>query len=345
MQKILDHHLLDTMKWKLNLAACLILLLFSPATPQAVIKILQFEKSTGIIDKGENDGLRVGDVFEVNRYVDDFVYWIGRVEIIVLKPKAAGVKVVEQAVNAKIQPGDVLELRQPEEARRLEQPLAPAANNKAQDSLPVVTFQPVEQRQAPPALLRARPVLFGLASGLSQPLKNSSQALGMNFAIHVRTSDGKTQVIDMAHAYTTSLGLQAYCTLPVSKRLSVNLNYDYMPLNVKSAVEANLLNYGMRATASLMKISAAAEARVYHRWHLGLGTGLFLPQVTVNGGRQSITVSERRLGFAANTAYLLPLGPAAWVKSSLAYNIFLDNGPAIHYLTLQSGLSIGIGKP
>src|SRR5574342_264883 len=99
------------MKGKLNLAACLILMMFSPATPQAVVKIVQFEKSTGIIDKGENDGLRVGDVFEVNRYVDDFVYWIGRVEIIVLKPKAAGVKVVEQAVNAKIQPGDVLELR------------------------------------------------------------------------------------------------------------------------------------------------------------------------------------------------------------------------------------------
>lgn len=345
MRKILDCHLSKTMKGKLILAACLMLMMFSPATPQTVVKILQFEKNSGIIDKGENDGLRVGDVLEVNRYVDDFVYWIGRVEIIVLKPKVAGVKVVELSVNAKIQPGDVLELRQSDAAPRPEQPLAPTPNAKVQAPPPAEKIPPVELGQAPPALLRARPVRFGLASGLSQPLKNSSQALGMNFSIQVRTSDGRTQVVDMTHAYTTSLGLQAFCTLPVTNRMSVDLNCDYMPLNVKSTVEANLLKYGMKATASLMKISVAAEACVYRRWHLGMGTGLFLPQVTVNGGRQSITVSERRLGFATSAAYLLPLGPAAWVKSSLAYNIFLDNGPAIHYMTLQSGLSIGIGKP
>jgi hypothetical protein len=93
-----------------------------------------------------------------------------------------------------------------------------------------------------------------------------------------------------------------------------------------------------------MKISAALNSQIYRQFYFGLGTGLFLPQVTLQGGRQSITVSDRHLGFAANAAHFLALGSKAWLKSILEYNIFLDNGPAIHYLTLQTGLSIGIGK-
>jgi hypothetical protein len=148
----------------------------------------------------------------------------------------------------------------------------------------------------------------------------------------------------MTHAYTTSLGLQVYCTIPLSDRWAANLNYDYLPLNVKSAMEADLLSYGMKASASVMKVSVALESRIARRIRLGLGAGLFLPQVTIKGGRQSITVSERHFGFAASAAHFVPLGPAAWLRSIVEYNIFLDKGPAIHYVTLQTGLSIGIGK-
>jgi hypothetical protein len=122
------------------------------------------------------------------------------------------------------------------------------------------------------------------------------------------------------------------------------LNYDYIPLNVKSSVESKLLTYGMKASASLMKISAALDRRIYQRFHVGLGAGLFLPQVKVNDSRQSITLADRHLGFAASAAYWLPLGPTVWLRSLLEYDIFLNNGPAIHYLTLQTGLSVGLRK-
>src|SRR5574341_1777724 len=88
--------------WILALACCV----FSPAAAQSVIKILHFDKTTGIIDCGENVGLHIGDVFDVNRYAGDFVYWIGRVEVVLVKPKVAGVKMVAQAENATIQQGD-----------------------------------------------------------------------------------------------------------------------------------------------------------------------------------------------------------------------------------------------
>jgi len=327
----------------LSSAALSTLLLFSAADAQWVIKVLQFDKNTGIIDKGEDAGLRVGDVFEVNRYTGDFVYWIGRVEVVVVKPKVAGVKMLAQAENAAIQQGDMLELRQRDKAGP-EKKNQGASSGKKNDSSQPGKIEPAALNDAANSSLRAKKVFFGLTSGLSQPLKNSSQSLGLNFSLLVRTSDNKTRVIDMTHAYTTSLGLQAYCTIPLSNRLSANLNYDYLPLNVKSAMEADLLSYGMKASASVMKVSAALESRIDRRIRLGLGAGLFLPQVTINGGRQSITVSERHFGFAASAAHLVPLGSAAWLRSIFEYNIFLDKGPAIHYVTLQTGLSIGIGK-
>jgi len=328
------------MNWMLQLAVLSSLTILSSATAQSVIKIFQFEKNTGIIDKGEDAGLHVGDVFDVNRYAGDFVYWIGRVEVIVVKPKAAGIKMLAQAENAKIQPGDMLELRKREAEPALEKKNKTASNGKKNDSPQQGKIEPVELNDAATFSLRAKKVIFGLTSGFSQPFKNSSQSLGMNFFLP--TTSGK--VVDMTHAYTTSVGLKAFCTLPLSNRLSVNLNYDYIPLNVKSAVEANLLNYGAKASASLMKISAALDSRLYRRFHVGLGAGLFLPQVTVRDSRKSLTISDRHLGFAASAAHLLPLGPAAWLKSILEYDIFLASGPAIHYLTLQTGLSIGFGK-
>jgi hypothetical protein len=326
-----------------RLAALLTLTMFASANAQTVIKVLQFDTNSGIIDKGEDAGLKTGDVFDVNRYAGDFVYWIGRVEVVVVKSKVAGIRTLVQAENARIQPGDVLESRQRDVAG-LQKKNQAASSSKKNDSSKQGKTQPAALNDAASTSFSARKVFFGLTSGLSQPLKNSSQSLGLNFSLLVRASDNKTRVIDMTHAYATSLGLRAYCTIPLSDRLSANLNYDYLPLNVKSAVEADLLSYGMKASASVMKVSAALERRIDRRIHLGFSAGLFLPQVTIKGGRQSITVSERHFGFAASAVHLVPLGPAAWLRSIFEYNIFLDKGPAIDYVTLQTGLSIGIGK-
>jgi hypothetical protein len=327
------------MKWMFKLAALFMLLIIPSAPAQSVIKVLQFDKNTGVIDKGEDAGLRIGDVFDVNRYSGDFVYWIGRVEVVVVKPKAAGVKMTAQADNATIQQGDLLELRKA--GATPEKSTAPAPNNKKATTDKIAA---IELNDAATMSFRTQKVIFGLTSGLALPLKNSSQALGLSFVLRATTSDNRTRTVDMRQAYTTSVGLQAFCTIPLSNRMSVNLNFDYVPLNVKSSVEANLLAYGLKASASVMKLSAVLDNRIYRQFHGGIGAGLFLPQVTVKGGRQSITVAERRLGFATNLSHYLPLGPRAWLKSSAEYDIFLDDGPAIHYLTLQTGLSLGIGK-
>ena len=326
-----------------KLAALTILLLSAALPAQSVIKVLQFEKNTGIIDKGEDAGLHLGDVFDVNRYSGDFVYWIGRVEVVVVKPKVAGVKVLTQSESATIQSGDVLELR-PRESTVVPEKKLPLPASVKKTELFANKIEPVELNDAATLSFRTKKVIFGLTTGLTQPIKSSSQSLGLNFWIQFKTSDDKTRSVDMTQAYTTSVGLQAYCTLPLSNRLSVNLNYDYLPLNVKSSVEANLLKYGKKASASLMKLSAAIDSRVYRQFHVGVGVGLLMPQVTVKDSRQSITAAERRLGVATNVAHFLPLGPIAWLKSSVEYDIFLDDGPAIHYLTLQTGLSLGIGK-
>lgn len=326
-----------------QLAALTILLLPAVLPAQSVIKVLQFEKNTGIIDKGEDAGLHLGDVFDVNRYSGDFVYWIGRVEVVVVKPKVAGVKMLTQSESATIQPGDVLELR-PRETPLVPEKKLPLPASVKKTELLANKIEPVELNDAATLSFRTKKVIFGLTTGLAQPIKSSSQSLGLNFWVQFKTSDDRTRSVDMTQAYTTSVGLQAYCTLPLSNRLSVNLNYDYLPLNVKSNVEANLLKYGKKASASLMKLSAAIDSRVYRQFHVGLGVGLLMPQVTVKDSRQSITAAERRLGVATNVAHFLPLGPIVWLKSSVEYDIFLDDGPAIHYLTLQTGLSLGIGK-
>lgn len=326
-----------------KLAALTILLLSAALPAQSVIKVLQFEKNTGIIDKGEDAGLHLGDVFDVNRYSGDFVYWIGRVEVVVVKPKVAGVKMLTQSESATIQPGDVLELR-PRETTLVPEKKLPLPANVKRTEMSANKIEPAELHDAATLSFRTQKVIFGLTTGLAQPLKSSSQSLGLSFWVQFKTSDNKTRSVDMTHAYTTSVGLQAFCTLPLSNRLSVNLNYDYLPLNVKSSVEANLLKYGKKASASLIKLSAAIDSRVYRQFHVGLGTGLLMPQVTVKDSRQSLTAAERRWGVATNVAHFLPLGPAVWLKSSIEYDIFLDDGPAIHYLTLQTGLSLGIGK-
>ena len=331
------------MHWIFKPAAFLLLMMIASAPAQPVIKILQFDKNTGVVDKGEEAGVRLSDVFDVNRYSGDFVYWIGRVEVVVVKPKVAGIKLLTQAENVVIQPGDVLELRQRETAATPEKKKVTQPGGKKTEP-PANNIETVELIDAATLSFRTKKVIFGLTSGLAQPIKSSSQSLGLNFWLQFNTSDNKTRAIDMTQAYTTSVGLQAYCLLPLSNRLSVNLNYDYLPLNVKSRVETALLKYGKKASASLMKLSAALDSRVYRQFHVGLGAGLIMPQVTVKDSRQTITAAERRFGTAVNVAHFLSLGPAAWLKSSVEYDIFLDDGPAIHYLTLQTGLSLGIGK-
>jgi hypothetical protein len=325
--------------------------MFSSAPAQSVIKILQFDNNTGVIDRGEEDGIRVGDVFEVNRYAGDFVYWVGRVEVILIKPKMAGVKMIAQAGNARIQKGDMLELRKGEY-----DPLSDKMNqsSKNNENAGPTNLRPQGKNETAgrevvaPSSRRADPLNFGLATGLSQPLKSASQSFGLNWSINIIDSDDKkfVQVIDMARAYTTSVGLQAFCTLPVSHRFSVDLSYAYIPLNVKGAVESKLLKYGLKASASLMKVNASLYYRLNRRLLLGVGTGFFLPQVTVRDGHdEPLTFTGRQFGFTVNTAYLIPLGPRVWLKSDLMYNIFFDDAPPIQYLTLQVGPSIAIRKP
>ncbi len=327
--------------WILALACCV----FSPAAAQSVIKILHFDKTTGIIDCGENVGLHIGDVFDVNRYAGDFVYWIGRVEVVLVKPKMAGVKTLFMADNAVIQQGDVLELRKREFAPVLEKTTRPVKMLRRNSPQPG-KLAAAENDVAAGAWRRSNPVLFGVGGGILQPFLSSSQSLGLRLSLPVvEASHRIVRVIDMSHAYATSLAWQAFCNLPLARRLALNLDYAYVPLNVKSGVEGDLLGIGRQASASLMKIGATVNYRFSQRLQLGLGAGLFLPQVTIKDTRQSEVTAERRWGGTLEGAYYFPLASAIWLKSVLGYSIFGDDGPAIQYLTLQTGLGFAIGNP
>lgn len=315
--------------------------LFSPAAAQSVIKILHFDKTTGIINCGENAGLHAGDVFDVNRYAGDFVYWVGRVEVVLVKPKMAGVKTLALADNAVIQQGDVLELRKREYDPVLEKNKPPAKKLRRNSPQPAT----VENGLANGGWRRP-PVIFGVGSGILQPFLSSSQSLGLNLSLQLVDANNQiVREIDMSRAYATSIAWQAFCNLPVTPRLALNVEYAYVPLNVKSGVEANLLGIGRQASASLMKIGATVNYRFSQRIQAGLGAGLFLPQVTIKGSRQSSAFADRRWGATLEGAYYFPLASAIWLKSGLSYNIFNDDGPAIQYLTLQTGLGFAIGKP
>ncbi len=329
---------------RLLLAAALASGVFTPAATQTAIKILQFDKATGIIDCGVDAGLRVGDVFEVNRYTGDFVYWIGRVEVVVVKPKMAGVKTLALADNATIQPGDVLELRKRNSDPPLEKPREAA---KTAGSTRPGKIEAAERGAATPSWGRRNPIMCGFSSGVLQPIFDVSQSLGLNLSVQI-VDPGNNQVvrrIDMAHAYTASYTLQAYGSLPIAERFALNLDYAFAWLNVRSGVESSLLNVGVKASGSLMKIGAALNWHLSRRLQMDAGMGLFLPQLTVQGSSRPITVSERQWGVTTNASYLIPLGAAIWLKSVLGYNIFRDDGTFIHYLTFQIGPSFAIGKP
>jgi hypothetical protein len=332
------------MMLRLLLAVALASGIFAPAATQAVIKILQFDKATGIIDCGVDAGLRVGDVFEVNRYAGDFVYWIGRVEVVVVKPKMAGVKTLALAENAAIQPGDVLELRKRNSDPPLDK-LREAA--KTSGSTRQGKIETIERGAATPSWDRGNPIMFGFSSGVLQPIFDVSQSLGLDLTVQIVDPSNNQVVrqIDMSHAYTASYALQAYGSLPLAERFALNLDYAFAWLNVRSGVESSLLSVGVKASGSLMKIGAAFSWRLRSRLQMDAGVGLFLPQLTVKGGRQTLTVSERQWGVATNASYLIPLGAAVWLKPVLGYNIFRDDGTFIHYLTFQIGPSFAIKKP
>jgi hypothetical protein len=332
------------MRLRLLLAVSLASGVFAPAAAQTVIKILQFDKATGIIDCGENAGLRVGDICEVNRYAGDFVYWIGRVEVVVVKPKMAGVKTLALADNAMIQPGDVLELR-----KRNSDPLVekPRAAVKTAGSTRSGTIETTERGAATPAWGRGNPIIVGFSSGVLQPIFDVSQSLGLNLSVQIVNS-GNNQVvrqIDMSHAYAASYALQAYGSLPLADRFALNFDYAFAWLNVRRGVESSLLNVGVKASGSLMKIGAALNWRLSRRVQMDAGVGLFLPQLAIKGNRQAITVSERQWGLATNVSYLIPLSAVVWLKPVLGYNIFRDDGAFIHYLNFQIGPSFAIRKP
>ncbi|MGH7451732.1 MAG: hypothetical protein ACRENG_10330 [bacterium] len=317
--------------------------ILAPSAAQPVIKILQFDKATGIIDCGVDAGLRVGDVFEVNRYASDFVYWIGRVEVVVVKPKMAGVKTLALADNAAIQPGDVLELRKRNSDPLLEKQRQAA---KAAGSTRQSKIETAERGAVTPSWGRANPIMVGFSSGILQPIFDVSQSLGLNLAVQI-VDPITTQVvrqIDMSHAYAASYALQAYGSLPFTERFALNLDYAFAWLNVRSSVESSMLNVGVKASGSLMKISAALNWHLRRRLQMDAGVGLFLPQLTIRGSGRTITVSERRWGMTTSASYFIPLGAAVWLKPVLGYNIFRDDGAFIHYLTFQIGPSFAIGK-
>jgi hypothetical protein len=315
------------------------------AGAQAVIKILEFDKNTGIIDRGQQDGINLGDVFEVNRYAGDFVNWVGRVEVIAVKQKVAGVKVVERAANATFLKGDVLEIRKREYDPLLDK-LNQSANGQAGEGAGNVKGETAAKTIEPVTARRDRPIRVGLAGGLSFPMSDASKSLGQSFSL--RLVNGENQVvgvIDMTHSYAGSLAMQGFCVLPLSGRLTVSLNLAYVPLNVNGDVEDALLAAGLKASASLLKISSALNYKLNDRWQLGAGLGVFMPKLTVSGAGNSLTVSDRHFGFAVDVSHFLPLGSRVLLRSFLEYDIFLDDGPAIHSLVLQTGPIFSFGNP
>ncbi len=329
---------------RLLLAVSLAWGVLASAAAQSAIKILQFDKATGIIDCGVDAGLRAGDVFEVNRYAGDFVYWIGRVEVVVVKPKMAGVKTLALADNAAIQPGDVLEMRK----RNSDPPLEKQRQAvKTAGSIRPGKIETAERSAATPSWGRGNPIMVGFSSGVLQPIFDVSQSLGLNLAVQI-VDPITTRVvrrIDMSHAYTASYALQAYGSLPFAERFALNFDYVFAWLNVRSGVESSLLNVGIKASGSLMKIGTALNWRLSRRLQMDAGVGLFLPQLTVRGSGRTITVSERQWGVTTSASYFIPLGAAVWLKPVLGYNIFRDDGTFIHYLAFQIGPSFAIGKP
>ncbi len=314
----------------------------SAVSAQTAIKVLRFDNGTGVIDHGEDADIHLGEIFEVNRYEGDFVYWVGRVKVYIVRPKIAGIKLLAKAENATIQKGDVLELQRSEydpmldklDAKRAPQISAPPSQAEAEKKILPITGGP-----------QRGPIRFNVMTGGLYSLPGASRSMGMNMALQITNSSNRVIAeIDMSRAYTNGLALQAGLALPLSTKFSLDLNYAYLALRLRKSAESQLLRYGLKGSASLVQIGGVVNYRFAPRWEAGLGTGLYLPQVKVEGNRQSASLSDRQWGWMLALARLFPLNKTVWLKATLAYNLFLDKGPAIHFFALQIGPSFAIGR-
>lgn len=318
-------------------------MLASSAISQTMIKVLRFDKSTGVIDRGKDAGIKVGDIFEVNRYSGEFVYWVGRVEVYIVRPKISGIKLIAKADNAAIQPGDVLAL-QHDDSDPLQDKLGGATNTAEAPprTIPITNKKPADKT---PLRRSEKPLWVNFSSGGLYAFPGSSRSMGMNVSLEITNSSNRVLAeVDLSRAFASGFAVQAGLTLPLSQKISVDLNYAYLPLRVRNTTEAQLLRYGLKATASLAQISGGVNYRLATNWQAGLGAGLYLPQVKIEGNRAAAALSERQWGWLAAFSHLLPLGQNVGLKSTLAYNVFLDNGPAIHFFVLQTGLSFAFGR-
>ncbi len=310
----------------------------SLAAAQTPIRVLRFENNLGLIDRGAEGGIQVGDVFEVNRQSGELMYWVGRVEVIKVNPRFATVKVLVKADNTTIQKGDVLEARTGEYDPMLEKlkgtrDRTPPGGEKAKALS--------GERRAPVW----PPLRFSLLSGLNQSLKSSSASYGLSFKLEVvDANEQPVQTIDMTAAFARSAVLEGLFLLPLSPRWGLNLNYAYSPLRLKGPIAQQLLNLGLQSSAALIKVGAGLDYQVHPRWTLGLGLGWFLPQIKITGASRTATLTDRRWGAAAHLTQQLPLGERIWLQSRLQYHAFLDEGPAIQYLTFQIGPSFAMGR-
>ena len=300
-------------------------------TAQSSGKIVRIENETGIINRGQNSGVGTGDVFEVSRFKDDFIYWIGRIEVTKVSNKSSLVRVVAKADGQNIQPGDVIEPSQRD--------FNPMDEKRTRDK---IVPTPAMSEMAPAS--GGPNVAVGFSLGALRALSGSSESLGLDMRLRVNAGNNN-RIVDMTRSYRLSAALRANLLLTLSSRIAVAFNYGFIPLSLKSQVESDLLQYGLTSTSSLMEAGIAVSYRYGERWRIGLGPALFLPQANLKGSNQSITVSERHFGMVLQSSYQIPLGATIWLQPSLQYQVFWNDGVPVRYLTLTIGPSFRLGNP
>lgn len=339
VQQVFKYNMMKNVR----LTIAVVLILAFSAAAQAPIKIVRFENNVGIIDRGEQDGVKLGDVFEVNRQAGNLKYWVGRVEVTKVRAKLASVKVLVKADNTTMQKGDILELRKSEYDPMLDK----LNQSRERDKVQEVGNGEMNRSNmmAGSTAMGLRPVTLSVISGITQPIKSSSASYALNMNLQVVDGNNRpVQTIDMTRAYSRSLAFQAFFALPLTHRLDLNLNYAYVPLNLKGPVSDQLLALGLEASATLMKIGAGVDLHYDRHWDFGASLGVFLPQVNVSGATRSLSMTERQWGITAHAIYNFSVGSKIWLKSMLAYNAFLDEGPVIQYFTIQIGPCFTIGR-
>lgn len=310
----------------------------SLAAAQTPIRVLSFKNNLGVIDRGAEGGIHVGDVFEVSRPSGELKYWVGRVEVTKVNPRLAIIKVLVKADHTTIQKGDVLEPRTGEYDPMLEK------LKGTRDRTPARS-EGAKAHSGGRAAPLWPPLRFSLLSGLNQSLKSSSASYGLSFTLEVvDANEQPVQIIDMTAAFARSAALEGLFLLPLSPRWGLNLNYAYSPLRLKGSIAQQLLNLGLQGSAAMIKVGAGLDYQVHPRWTVGVGLGWFLPQIRITGARRAATLTDRRWGAVAHLTQHVPLGERIWLQSRLQYQAFLDEGPVIQYLTFQIGPSFAMGR-